>query len=123
MHVTIDCYIGYKFNIKKTIGLESYCEAFNLCAVYLSNIDYVPPPTFYPHELMHVCEVTACMYVCMYVYIYTVCVFIFVRLTMAADLDMVNLFVIAGGTLAIPILAFVVSFLLWPSALIKVYYW
>lgn len=42
---------------------------------------------------------------------------------MAADLDMVNLFIIAGGTLAIPILAFVASFLLWPSALIKVYYW
>ncbi|KAA8590923.1 hypothetical protein FQN60_001866 [Etheostoma spectabile] len=42
---------------------------------------------------------------------------------MAADLDVVNLFIIAGGTLAIPILAFVASFLLWPSALIKVYYW
>ncbi|XP_015203464.2 monoacylglycerol lipase ABHD6 isoform X2 [Lepisosteus oculatus] len=39
------------------------------------------------------------------------------------DLDVVNMFVIAGGTLAIPILAFVASFLLWPSALIKVYYW
>uniref|UniRef100_A0A672HXI9 Abhydrolase domain containing 6b n=1 Tax=Salarias fasciatus TaxID=181472 RepID=A0A672HXI9_SALFA len=34
-----------------------------------------------------------------------------------------NLFIIAGGTLAIPILAFLASFLLWPSALIKVYYW
>ncbi|KAF3860610.1 hypothetical protein F7725_000865 [Dissostichus mawsoni] len=42
---------------------------------------------------------------------------------MAADLEVVNLFIIAGGTLAIPILAFVASFLLWPSALIKVYYW
>ncbi|KAM6977985.1 monoacylglycerol lipase ABHD6b [Aplochiton taeniatus] len=42
---------------------------------------------------------------------------------MAADLDVVNLFVIAGATLAIPILAFVASFLLWPAALIKVYYW
>ncbi|XP_030589400.1 monoacylglycerol lipase ABHD6b isoform X2 [Archocentrus centrarchus] len=42
---------------------------------------------------------------------------------MAADLDVVNLFIIAGGTLAIPILAFLASFLLWPAALIKVYYW
>ncbi|KAF0036150.1 hypothetical protein F2P81_011462 [Scophthalmus maximus] len=42
---------------------------------------------------------------------------------MAADLDVVNLFIIAGGTLAVPILAFVASFLLWPAALIKVYYW
>ncbi|XP_036959129.1 monoacylglycerol lipase ABHD6b isoform X2 [Acanthopagrus latus] len=42
---------------------------------------------------------------------------------MAADLDVINLFIIAGGTLAIPILAFVASVLLWPSALIKVYYW
>ncbi|XP_011802688.1 PREDICTED: monoacylglycerol lipase ABHD6 [Colobus angolensis palliatus] len=39
------------------------------------------------------------------------------------DLDVVNMFVIAGGTLAIPILAFVASFLLWPSALIRIYYW
>ncbi|GAB5568185.1 monoacylglycerol lipase ABHD6 [Prionailurus iriomotensis] len=39
------------------------------------------------------------------------------------DLDVVNMFVIAGGTLALPILAFVASFLLWPSALIKIYYW
>ncbi|XP_036187653.1 monoacylglycerol lipase ABHD6 isoform X2 [Myotis myotis] len=39
------------------------------------------------------------------------------------DLDVVNMFLIAGGTLAIPILAFVASFLLWPSALIKIYYW
>ncbi|MGH0144056.1 UNVERIFIED_CONTAM: hypothetical protein FKN15_005215 [Acipenser sinensis] len=39
------------------------------------------------------------------------------------DLDLVNMFLIAGGTLAIPILAFVASFLLWPAALIKVYYW
>ncbi|XP_040927386.1 monoacylglycerol lipase ABHD6b isoform X1 [Betta splendens] len=42
---------------------------------------------------------------------------------MAADLDVLNLFIIAGGTLAIPILAFVASFIFWPSALIKVYYW
>ncbi|XP_061634373.1 monoacylglycerol lipase ABHD6b isoform X2 [Phyllopteryx taeniolatus] len=42
---------------------------------------------------------------------------------MAAELDIVNLFIIAGATLAIPLLAFVASFLLWPSALIKVYYW
>uniref|UniRef100_A0A3Q3KNX3 AB hydrolase-1 domain-containing protein n=1 Tax=Monopterus albus TaxID=43700 RepID=A0A3Q3KNX3_MONAL len=33
------------------------------------------------------------------------------------------LFIIAEGTLVIPILAFVASFFLWPSALIKVYYW
>ncbi|MBN3302123.1 ABHD6 lipase, partial [Amia calva] len=39
------------------------------------------------------------------------------------DMDVLNMFVIAGGTLAIPILAFVASFLLWPSALIRVYYW
>lgn len=39
------------------------------------------------------------------------------------DLDVVNMFVIAGGTLALPILAFVASFLLWPSALIRIYYW
>ncbi|XP_066554325.1 monoacylglycerol lipase ABHD6 isoform X1 [Amia ocellicauda] len=38
------------------------------------------------------------------------------------DMDVLNMFVIAGGTLAIPILAFVASFLLWPSALIRVYY-
>lgn len=42
---------------------------------------------------------------------------------MAADLDIVNLFIIAGGTLAIPILAFIASVILWPSALIKVYHW
>lgn len=42
---------------------------------------------------------------------------------MAADLDVLNLFVIAGATLAVPILAFVASVLLWPSALVKVYYW
>ncbi|PKK21006.1 abhydrolase domain containing 6 [Columba livia] len=39
------------------------------------------------------------------------------------DPDVLNMFVIAGGTLAIPILAFVASFLLWPSALIRIYYW
>ncbi|XP_028849906.1 monoacylglycerol lipase ABHD6-like [Denticeps clupeoides] len=38
-------------------------------------------------------------------------------------MDMVNLFAISVGTLAIPLLAFMVSFLLWPSTLIKVYYW
>ncbi|KAM4737530.1 monoacylglycerol lipase ABHD6b isoform 2-T2 [Anableps anableps] len=45
------------------------------------------------------------------------------RAAMAAELDVVNLFFIAGATLAIPILAFLASFLLWPSVLIKVYYW
>ncbi|XP_017305513.1 monoacylglycerol lipase ABHD6 [Ictalurus punctatus] len=39
------------------------------------------------------------------------------------DPDVVNMFIIAGGTLAIPILAFVASFLLWPAALFKIYYW
>uniref|UniRef100_A0A8C5QR68 acylglycerol lipase n=1 Tax=Leptobrachium leishanense TaxID=445787 RepID=A0A8C5QR68_9ANUR len=39
------------------------------------------------------------------------------------DLDIVNMFLIAVGTLLIPILAFVASFLLWPAALINVYYW
>ncbi|XP_062842184.1 monoacylglycerol lipase ABHD6 [Trichomycterus rosablanca] len=39
------------------------------------------------------------------------------------DLDVVNMLIIAGGTLTVPILAFVASFLLWPAALIKVYYW
>ncbi|KAM6979995.1 monoacylglycerol lipase abhd6-A [Aplochiton taeniatus] len=39
------------------------------------------------------------------------------------DLDVVNMFVLAGSTLAIPILAFLASFLLWPAALIHVYYW
>lgn len=39
------------------------------------------------------------------------------------DLDVTTMFVIAGGTLVIPILAFAASFLLWPAALIKVYYW
>ncbi|XP_078270717.1 monoacylglycerol lipase abhd6-A isoform X2 [Rhinoraja longicauda] len=39
------------------------------------------------------------------------------------DLDLVNMFVLAGGTLAIPILAFVASFLLCPAALIRFYYW
>ncbi|XP_056591643.1 monoacylglycerol lipase ABHD6 [Triplophysa dalaica] len=39
------------------------------------------------------------------------------------DFEMVNMFVIAGGTLAIPILAFVASFYLWPASLIKVYHW
>lgn len=39
------------------------------------------------------------------------------------DLDVINMFVLAGSTLAIPILAFVASFMFWPAALIKVYYW
>lgn len=39
------------------------------------------------------------------------------------DMDTLNMFLIAGGTLAIPILAFVASFLLWPATLIKVYHW
>lgn len=47
----------------------------------------------------------------------------FRRRVMAADLEVLNLFIIAGATLAVPILAFVASVLLWPSALVKVYYW
>ncbi|XP_040215147.1 monoacylglycerol lipase ABHD6 [Rana temporaria] len=39
------------------------------------------------------------------------------------DLDVLNMFLIAGGTLLIPILAFLTSFFLWPAALIKIYYW
>ncbi|KAJ8372026.1 hypothetical protein AAFF_G00295380 [Aldrovandia affinis] len=39
------------------------------------------------------------------------------------DLDVLNMLLIAGGTLALPILAFMASFFLWPSALIRVYYW
>ncbi|KAM4721472.1 monoacylglycerol lipase ABHD6 [Rhinophrynus dorsalis] len=39
------------------------------------------------------------------------------------DLDVLNMFLIAGGTLLIPIFAFVASFLLWPAALIRIYYW
>ncbi|XP_036387438.1 monoacylglycerol lipase ABHD6-like [Megalops cyprinoides] len=39
------------------------------------------------------------------------------------DFEMGNMVFIAGGTLVIPILAFMASFLLWPSALIRVYYW
>ncbi|KAJ8333351.1 hypothetical protein SKAU_G00422470 [Synaphobranchus kaupii] len=45
------------------------------------------------------------------------------QVTLAMDMDVLNMFLIAGGTLALPILAFLASFLLWPSALIKVYYW
>lgn len=55
--------------------------------------------------------------------VYNLHVFCIFRPAMAADLDVVNLFLIAGGTLALPILAFLASFLLWPSVLIKVYYW
>ncbi|XP_035239271.1 monoacylglycerol lipase ABHD6b [Anguilla anguilla] len=39
------------------------------------------------------------------------------------DMDLLNLLLVAGGTLALPILAFAASFFFWPSALIKVYYW
>lgn len=39
------------------------------------------------------------------------------------DTDVLNLLLIAGGTLALPILAFLASFFLWPSALIRVYFW
>ncbi|KAM4650914.1 monoacylglycerol lipase ABHD6 [Discoglossus pictus] len=39
------------------------------------------------------------------------------------DLDVFNMFLVAGGTLAIPILAFIASFFLWPAALINIYYW
>ncbi|XP_036993262.1 monoacylglycerol lipase ABHD6 isoform X2 [Artibeus jamaicensis] len=39
------------------------------------------------------------------------------------DLDVVNMLVIAGGTLAVPILVFVALFFLKPSVLIKIYYW
>ena len=52
--------------------------------------------------------------------VYCVC---FVRRAMAADFDVVNLLVIAAATLAVPIVAFGISFLLWPSVLIKVYHW
>uniref|UniRef100_A0A4W4FRS9 acylglycerol lipase n=1 Tax=Electrophorus electricus TaxID=8005 RepID=A0A4W4FRS9_ELEEL len=38
-------------------------------------------------------------------------------------LDVVNVLFIAGGMLAIPILSFVASFLLWPAVLIKLYHW
>lgn len=41
----------------------------------------------------------------------------------AMDQDMVNMFAIAAGTLAIPLLLFMASFMLWPSSLIKIYYW
>lgn len=43
--------------------------------------------------------------------------------TAGMDQDMVNMFAIAAGTLAIPLLLFMASFMLWPSSLIKVYYW
>ncbi|KAM4613200.1 monoacylglycerol lipase abhd6-A-like [Polymixia lowei] len=39
------------------------------------------------------------------------------------DMDVANMLMLAGSTLALPILAFLASFLLWPAALIKVYYW
>ncbi|XP_012991858.2 monoacylglycerol lipase ABHD6 [Esox lucius] len=39
------------------------------------------------------------------------------------DVDMTNMFVLAGGTLAIPILAFFASFYMWPAAIIHVYNW
>ncbi|XP_053325388.1 monoacylglycerol lipase ABHD6 [Spea bombifrons] len=39
------------------------------------------------------------------------------------DLDILNMFLVAGGTLLIPILAFAASFLFWPAALIRIYHW
>ncbi|XP_036840197.1 monoacylglycerol lipase ABHD6 [Oncorhynchus mykiss] len=39
------------------------------------------------------------------------------------DVDVVNMFVLAGGTLVIPILAFFASFYMWPAAIIHVYNW
>ncbi|KAL1007833.1 hypothetical protein UPYG_G00092230 [Umbra pygmaea] len=39
------------------------------------------------------------------------------------DVDMVNMFVLAGGTLVIPILAFFASFYMWPAVIIHVYHW
>ncbi|XP_053339126.1 monoacylglycerol lipase ABHD6b [Clarias gariepinus] len=39
------------------------------------------------------------------------------------DLEVVTLFVIALGTLAVPLLLFMASFMLWPSSLIKFYFW
>lgn len=39
------------------------------------------------------------------------------------DLDVMNMFAVALGTMAIPLLLFMASFLLWPSSLIKIYYW
>ena len=41
----------------------------------------------------------------------------------AMDVDVVNMFVLAGGTLVIPILAFFASFYMWPAAIIHVYNW
>ncbi|KAJ8257937.1 hypothetical protein GJAV_G00191340 [Gymnothorax javanicus] len=39
------------------------------------------------------------------------------------DIDTVNMLLIAGVTLAVPILAFAASYFLWPSILIKIYNW
>ncbi|OCT56902.1 hypothetical protein XELAEV_18004264mg [Xenopus laevis] len=39
------------------------------------------------------------------------------------DIDVLNMFLVAGGTLLVPLLAFMTSFLLWPAALIRIYYW
>ncbi|XP_076840097.1 monoacylglycerol lipase ABHD6b isoform X2 [Brachyhypopomus gauderio] len=39
------------------------------------------------------------------------------------DPDVMKLFSIAVGTLAVPLLLFMASFLMWPSSLIRVYYW
>ncbi|XP_061114903.1 monoacylglycerol lipase ABHD6b [Conger conger] len=39
------------------------------------------------------------------------------------DMDMLYMLLVAGGTLALPILAFLASFFLWPSTLINIYYW
>ncbi|KAI5095771.1 monoacylglycerol lipase ABHD6, partial [Silurus meridionalis] len=41
----------------------------------------------------------------------------------AMDLDEVTLFAIAVGMLAVPLLVFMAIFMLWPSSLIKVYFW
>ncbi|XP_062871809.1 monoacylglycerol lipase ABHD6b [Trichomycterus rosablanca] len=39
------------------------------------------------------------------------------------DIDVVSVCAIAMGTLVVPLLLFMASFMLWPSSLIKVYYW
>ncbi|KAI5612351.1 monoacylglycerol lipase ABHD6, partial [Silurus asotus] len=41
----------------------------------------------------------------------------------AMDLDEVTLFAIAVGMLAVPLLVFMAIYMLWPSLLIKVYFW
>lgn len=39
------------------------------------------------------------------------------------DLDVAKMLMLAGGTLALPILGFIASFMFWPAVLIKVYNW